>query len=113
MDFNLKENYVIIPEWGGNKEDANPMEIHCSYLDPGQLDECTTVGSDGVHLDRKKYFTLSVNKLVNCNINGKGIFTAKEFLKQKKLSGLYVEVTTKMISLNNEEPSKNSLQPTT
>lgn len=113
MDYTLAEKYEYIPEWNDNKNSKSPITFKCSYLTNEEFDQCFTIGSNGLEVDRKKLFKLSVDKIENLSVKGKGIFTPVDFLKLRGFGGLYTEVTTDMIAKNNEEPGKNSLQPST
>jgi hypothetical protein len=112
----IEDRYDIIPTVNGNDKDEAPMIFHCKVLNPNEREQCLKfevekMSEDGrapVTVDRRQMFLLSVQSIENCNVNGKDITTARQFLQQSGMSAYYDDVTLKMIPhLSAEVVSKN------
>lgn len=115
MDFETKETYDIVPEFGGNTKSDKPAIVHCRYMTAPERDraikeELLTSG-DGVNVrvvvDRPVLFKASVTGFTDLKIQGIEIKTIAQFSEARIPSGFYDECINKMIAENRRADLKN------
>jgi len=107
MDIKIENTFEFIPEWNNNRGSENPVIVTGNYLTNNQLDKCLKIGTE-ISIDRKQYLRESKIKISNLTVGGKPIVSGDDLLSSCGLSQLYTEITTHLIEINNQEPSKNS-----
>jgi len=115
MDFETKETYDIVVEFGGNAKAEKPSVVHCRYLTAPERDraikeELLTTGEGmqvRVTVERSAMFKPSVTGFTDLKINGVEIKTVAQFLEARIPGGYYDECINKMIAENRRADLKN------
>jgi len=112
-ELTIQDRYDIIPEVDGNAKRTDPIIAHCKVLTPGEREDCMEYstneeGDVRVDIDRRKLFLNSVESIENCNVNGKTINNAREFMRTPGLSAYYDDICLQIIPhVNATVVSKN------
>lgn len=105
MKLNLSREYEFIPKWNKNEQDEKPIKVICQYMTPVQKEKCFNISvmADGENPkvsfipNREAFFTGAVKRIDNFENNGRQISTAKDFLKEPRLSDLFTEIVNTII----------------
>ena len=116
MKITFDDTYEFVPAWNGNKADAEPITFKLRYLTSPERSRCIQkdiIVVDGektqikVNYREREMFELSVEKITGLDANGKKVETAKDFLAEKRLSGLFDEVVNEIVARNTRQDLKN------
>ena len=112
MDIKIERTeYEYIPEWNGNKEDANPIKATISLLTPAQRDDCYDYEFGGPEVmikpNMKQFVRLGVKAISNLTVDGKAVTDGRILCATIGLDGLYSELATEVIRANTRQDLKN------
>lgn len=115
MKLTISKEFDYTPEWNDNKEQTDPVVVHCRYLTAGERDKIIypeIVQRDGemetrIQADRRAIIEKCVLSIDNLEVNGRLIKTAKELIEQHGLGELYQEIAMELISRNMSPDLKN------
>ncbi len=115
MDLTFNDSFELVPEWNGNKNDANPITITCRYLNTlerGRMFETKNVVVAGEYrietvIHKEELVKTSVEKIANLKVNGEEIKTGAGLVKVSGLSALAEEVANQLYIKNMTGDLKN------
>lgn len=115
MDLTGTNEYEIVPEYNGNRDDASPIKIRCKYLSGPEREACISkdlfVESEKVYskvtYKGEKLVSASVKGIDNFTWNGVPIRDAKAFNTEPIPSDLYDEVVSAIVAHVKRRDLKN------
>lgn len=112
MELTIERNYEFVPEWNGNKKDANPIVFEMRRLSTGERDKFmeytfTTDGQLQIAPDRQGMFLAAVVNIRNLKMNGENISKPRDLLSSPGLDAVFAEVVTDIIAQNSKGDVKN------
>ena len=115
MKVNLDRNYEYIPEWNGNRDDADPCKFHIRRLTSPEREQCIKTEllvQDGdatakITTDKERLVRLAVTKIENLTVGDSDIKTVKDFLATQGVDGLFEEIASHIITADSKPELKN------
>ncbi len=115
MKISFDKEFEIIPVFGDNDKDDDPIVAKFRYLTSPEREECIKkdyIASDEgmqrvTKFDFNKIIQLSLLSLENCEVNGIKITNAKDLLSCEGISGLSNELADRASAMNVKPDLKN------
>ena len=117
MDVGSIEESKYIPEWCGNKEDPEPIEMILQPLAGGQQRRCMEVtivdGETVVTPNWEQYCLFGIKSIEGMTQKGRPIATARDLImcKARRIDELILEVGMEIMMRNRTPDLGNSEKP--
>lgn len=113
MDIRIGKTYDFIPEWEGNKEEAQPVVFHMRYLTTGERETLIRYefGEDGkvkIVPDRKGLLQAAVLSIEGLKVNGEPCASIRSLLSYPGFDFLVIEAVADVMAQNARQDPKNS-----
>jgi len=104
--IDVGKGYEFVPKWNNNRDDDEPVKIHCRYLTTEERNRYTRLDAgEQTMADYQGMVRAAVERIENLAVDGDKIESARDLLDAKGLGGLFSELCIDIVRQNGADAS--------